>query len=312
MIIAKRIIKDYGELRAVSEVDFEIKAGECIGLLGLNGAGKSTLLRMLACLLTPTSGTITVDGVDVTGDSEVVRRKIGYLPEEPPLYTEMTVEAFLEFVARLRKVPENLVKNRVATVVAQCQIGDKLDSRIETLSYGYKKRVGIAQAIVHQPPLVILDEPVAGLDPAQIVEMREMVKGLRGSHTVILSSHILTEISQTCDRLLIMHQGKVVASGTEEELSGRKAGATVLTVLIKGDRAAAESAVRALRPDLVSAASGLEPGTVLLTVEASSDIRAEVSRAVVQAGLGLLGLERKEDLLESIFLKLTGRGERKS
>jgi len=153
---------------------------------------------------------------------------------------------------------------------------------------------------------------VAGLDPAQIVEMREMVKGLRGSHTVILSSHILTEISQTCDRLLIMHQGKVVASGTEEELSGRKAGATVLTVLIKGDRAAAESAVRALRPDLVSAASGLEPGTVLLTVEASSDIRAEVSRAVVQAGLGLLGLERKEDLLESIFLKLTGRGERKS
>jgi ABC-2 type transport system ATP-binding protein len=311
-IIAKNLSKEYGELRAVEDVSFTVAQGECVGLLGLNGAGKTTLLRMLSCLLTPTSGNVTVDGADVADDSQAVRRRIGFLPEVPPLYGEMTVERFLAFAARLRGVPKGLVAGRVAETAKRCQVEHVLGQPIETLSYGYKKRVGIAQAVVHNPPLVILDEPIAGLDPAQIVEMRELIRALRGAHTVLLSSHILGEISQTCDRILVMHQAKIVAQGSEAELSASVGQGQGLVLQVRGERALAEQTLAKVAGVERVAVSGASDGVVHLRVTARGDVRAEVSRAVVGAGLGLLSLTRSLQGLEAVFLELTGTREGKS
>jgi ABC-2 type transport system ATP-binding protein len=307
MIIASELVKDYGELRAVDEVSFEIRQGECIGLLGLNGAGKTTLLRIMSCLLTPTSGSVKVDGADVTRESETVRKKIGFLPEEPPLYGEMTVGKFLEFAARLRGVPRTDVGGRVQDAARRCRVDEVIDQRIETLSYGYKKRVGIAQAVVHRPPLLILDEPIAGLDPAQIVDMRDLVHGLRGEHTVVLSSHILNEISQTCDRILVMQKGRVVASGSEEELSAGMGAGKRVNVRVRGKKDQVEDALKGVE-GVKSWELSETDGTVRALITSEKDRRAEISRVLVQAGLDLIEIGRPEGELESVFLKLTGEG----
>jgi ABC-2 type transport system ATP-binding protein len=312
MITTTNLIKDFGDLRAVDDVSFDIQQGECVGLLGLNGAGKTTLLRIIACLLTPTGGRMTVDGADVDTAPELIRRRIGYLPEEPPLYGEMTVQRFLTFVARLRQVPSDQVAYRVSEAARQCQLQGVLHQSIETLSYGYRKRVGIAQAIVHRPPLVILDEPIAGLDPAQIVEMRDMVRGLSGEHTVVLSSHILTEISQTCDRILVMHRGRIVASGTEDELSAGLRGEFRLAVQVRGEREAVRKALEGVEGISSFKVTGEKDDVIVLEVRTGEDIRAELSRALVQGDLGLLELSRQADKLESIFLNLTGTEETES
>ena len=307
MIIANELVKDYGELRAVDEVSFEIRQGECIGLLGLNGAGKTTLLRIMSCLLTPTSGSVKVDGADVTRESEAVRKKIGFLPEEPPLYGEMTVGRFLEFAARLRGVPRTDVGGRVQDAARRCRVEEVIDQRIETLSYGYKKRVGIAQAVVHRPPLLILDEPIAGLDPAQIVDMRDLVHGLRGEHTVVLSSHILTEISQSCDRILVMQKGRVVASGSEEELTAGLGAGKRVNVRVRGKKEQVEGALKGVE-GVKSWELTETDGTIRALVTSEKDRRAEISRVLVQAGLDLIEIGRPEGELESVFLKLTGEG----
>lgn len=309
MIRTNHLSKLFGTFRAVEDVSVEIGQGECVGLLGLNGAGKTTLLRMLTCLLAPTSGSASVDGEDVGEDSFGVRRRIGFLPEVPPLYGEMDVGAFLGFVAKLRGVTAAEVAERVDRAVQRCQLGRVRDQRIDTLSFGFKKRVGIAQAIVHQPPLVVLDEPIAGLDPAQIVEMRELIRSLAGQHTILLSSHILTEISQTCDRILVMHRGRIAAQGTEDELLGALSQQYKLRVRVSGDRDQAEQILAGL--------DGIEDKTPLVDgeegvgwqVSAKQDVRAALAKAMVEAGLGLLELAPARDDLESVFLRLTGGQE---
>jgi ABC-2 type transport system ATP-binding protein len=311
MIVARELTKNYGWLKAVDDVNFEIAQGECVGLLGLNGAGKTTLLRILSTLLTPTSGKVTVDGTDVVRTPEEVRRRIGFLPEEPPLYGEMTVRNFLEFTARLRKVPGDQVADRVAEAGKRSQVEEVFDQHIETLSYGYKKRVGIAQAVIHRPPLVILDEPIAGLDPAQIVEMRDLVRGLRGEHTVVLSSHILTEISQTCDRILVMHRGRIVAAGSENQLLAGLGRGMRLSVQVAGTREQVEEVLQRVHGLKSFKIVREDDGVLDLEMNADSDQRVEVSRALVHGGLGLMGLARKDDI-ESIFLQLTGGREAES
>jgi ABC-2 type transport system ATP-binding protein len=305
MLEAKHLTKVFADFRAVDDISFEIGQGQCIGLLGLNGAGKTTLLRMLACLLSPTSGTARVDGADVTEDSLGVRRRIGFLPENPPLYGEMPVDRFLAFAARLRGVAEAEVEGRVSEALRRCQLEAVAGQTIETLSYGYKKRVGIAQAIVHAPPLVLLDEPIAGLDPAQIVEMRALIRALSGAHTLLLSSHILTEISQTCDRILVMHKGRIAAQGREDELT-RKARLGV-KLRVKGSREKLEAAVRGL-PGVQGLTLGESQGDILeARLECQDDVRPAVAAAVVGAGLGLLELTEASLALEAVFLSLTGQ-----
>jgi len=305
MISVKNLTKDYGDTRAVDEVTFTIDPGECIGLLGLNGAGKTTLLRMLSCLLTPTAGEILVAGEDVVEDSLSVRGKIGFLPENPPLYPEMSVGRYLAFAARLRGVPAPSAEARVLEAARRCQVDHKLDQSIETLSYGFRKRVGIAQAIIHQPPLVILDEPIAGLDPKQIVEMRELVRSLRGAHTVVLSSHNLPEVSQTCDRILVMHHARIVDQGSGEDLADRVGRGRGLHVQVRGGRDAVHKVLEGA-PGVNSVKFQDEAdGAVTFELSCKSDVRAEVAKAVVTAGLGLLSLSKVELGLESVFLKLT-------
>ncbi len=310
MITAKNLSKIFGDIRAVDEVSFEIASGESIGLLGLNGAGKTTLLRIMSCLLTPSAGGMSVDGADVVEDSEKVRPRIGYLPEDPPLYGEMSVRSFLEFVARLRKVPDENVMDRVSEAIGKCQLDQVSEQIIETLSYGYRKRVGIAQAIVHKPPLVILDEPIAGLDPAQIVEMRDLVRSLRGEHTIVVSSHILGEISQTCDRIFVIHKGRIQVSGSEQELMSQLKRNWSFSLQVRAERDKIQNVLSAIRGIVDTNWFGKPiDGTENLQITAQEDIRAEVARALVRADLDLLEMTQKKDMLESIFLEVTGQKE---
>jgi ABC-2 type transport system ATP-binding protein len=313
MIKTNHLSKYYGTFRAADDVSIEIAQGECVGLLGLNGAGKTTLLRMLTCLLTPTAGSASIDGLDVSESSFQVRRRIGFLPESPPLYGEMAVDRFLAFAARLRRVPSADVEQNVRHTISRCQLADVATQAIETLSWGFKKRVGIAQALVHQPPLVVLDEPIAGLDPAQIVEMRELIKTLRGEHTILLSSHILGEISQTCDRILVMHAGRIAAQGTENELVGSFAENRRLRITVLGDHEKVGQVLTSLAGagelQIIAAPEAGVEGPLTLELGVTDDIRSDVARALVGAGLDLLELQELHDDLESVFLRLTGKRE---
>ncbi|HET7538477.1 MAG TPA: ABC transporter ATP-binding protein, partial [Polyangiaceae bacterium] len=256
MIEIQELYKYYGDRRAIGPLSTRIAQGEVIGLLGLNGAGKTTTLRILACDLLPTSGSVRVAGVDVVERPDEVRAKVGYLPDRPPLYDDMTVHEYLSYAARLRNVPASNVKKRVADVAELTEIGDVANQMIGSLSHGFKQRVGIAQAIVHGPELVVLDEPISGLDPVQIMEMRELVRGLRGAHTVVLSSHILTEISETCDRILVINDGKIAWSGTETELSATLEQGLRIALTVRASGASAAGAADKARAAL-SALSGV-------------------------------------------------------
>src|SRR3954453_16933214 len=251
MIQAERLTKYYGDHAAIRDLAFTIERGEVIGFLGLNGAGKSTTLKVLGCVLLPTSGRVTIDGFDVVRDPHEIPKRIGFLPDTPPLYNEMTVSAYLAFVAELRGVPFGEVAARVADVEEKTGLRQVHDQIIGTLSHGYRQRVGLAQAIVHNPQLLILDEPTSGLDPVQIVEMRNLIRNLRGAHTPLLSSHNLPEIHQTCDRLLVIQNGEIVAQDTEEDLAkrlgGASGGAIELEITGAGQRAPVDAALAALR-----------------------------------------------------------------
>ena len=210
MIRVQGLTKYYGHHAAIRDLAFQIERGEVIGFLGLNGAGKTTTLKILGCVLLPTSGHVTIDDLDVVANPHEVRKRIGFLPDAPPLYEEMTVGAYLSFVAQLRGVSAQAAPGRVQTAEEQMALREVHREIISSLSHGFRQRLGVAQALVHNPALVILDEPNSGLDPAQIVEMRALIKNLRGAHTILISSHILSEISQTCDRLLIIQEGEIV------------------------------------------------------------------------------------------------------
>jgi ABC-2 type transport system ATP-binding protein len=306
MIEVHKLTKYFGERAAIRDLDFTIAKGEVVGFLGLNGAGKTTTLRILGCLLMPTSGTVSIDGLEVTVSPYEIRQKIGFLPDVPPLYTEMTVGAYLAFAARLRKVTGKDVAARVTEAEEKTALREVHGQVIGELSHGFRQRVGLAQAIVHKPALLILDEPSAGLDPAQIVEMRSLLRGLRGEHTVLISSHFLSEISQTCDRLLVIHNGELVGQGSEDEVAKAMGhGETTLEVEVAGDPVGIADRLTSIpgvaRADKRKAA---EASTVyrLATV---SDVRAEIARIVVGAGWDLLRLEKNASRLESIFMDLT-------
>ena len=314
MIQVEGLTKYYGAQAAIRDLTFHIDKGEVIGFLGLNGAGKSTTLRVLGCVLLPTAGRVEIDGFDVTRDPHEIRKRIGFLPDTPPLYNEMTVAGYLRFVAELRGVPSADAATRVDRVCEQTALGDVADDTIGTLSHGYRQRVGVAQALVHNPSLLILDEPTSGLDPVQIVEMRQLIRSLRGAHTILLSSHILSEISQTCDRLLVIQAGEIVAQGSEQELA-KRLGVSGTTITIDV-RASAEKAAAAIakvegagKLDFVPTPDGAG-GTV--TVEGEEALVPKLVRALVAADIDVTRVDQNATRqLENIFLRLTRSGPAK-
>jgi len=309
MIQVEGLTKYYGERAAIRDLAFSIGKGEVVGFLGLNGAGKSTTLKVLGCVLLPTSGRVRIDGFDVVESPHDIRRRIGYLPDTPPLYDEMTVGDYLAFVARLRGVAKAQTAARVQEAEERTALTHVHAEPIRALSHGYRQRVGVAQALVHKPALLILDEPSSGLDPVQIVEMRALIRSLRGEHTVLVSSHILAEISQTCDRLLVIQAGELVAQGTEAELAQRSGSSGLVVVELRGPVEKAQAVLAGLEGVRGVRVESEQEGIVTLHVEASPELRPVLARALVLADLELLRLERGTERLESIFLKLMHQKE---
>jgi len=306
MIVVDNVSKYYGAHCAVADLTFEIREGECIGFLGLNGAGKSTTLRLLSCLLLPTTGRITVRGLDVVQSPHAIRKFIGYLPDTPPLYAEMTVSEYLIFAGRLRGLTGPDLQKRFTRVLGVCQLENVANSPISMLSHGYRQRVGIAQAIIHGPALLILDEPIQGLDPVQIVEMRNMIAELRGEHTILLSTHILTEIERTCDRIMMMHNGRIAAEGTEDELAARMSQSRRLELEVRGEEHALRTALAGIPEVTDLQLTKVADGALKATLRVDDAAREKVSSAVVRAGLGLCSMHAASTGLEAIFLDLSG------
>jgi len=311
MIRATNLSKSYGAKRALSNVSFEINDGETVGFLGLDGAGKTTALRILACDLRPSAGSIEIGGVDGVADPHEVRKRIGFLPEHPPLYQDMTVLDYLKFAGELRGMSRAQVKRRLPDVLEITDLGEVSEDVIGTLSHGFRQRVGVAQAIIHQPKFLILDEPTRGLDPVQIVEMRNLIHDLKQNHTVLISSHILTEISQTCDRLLVLGKGKLLGSGSENELAASESEIRQITVTV---RAPSGDDPRATIRKVLEAVTGVKSvadpyeqgGGLSYTLSTTKDCRAEVSRAIVEAKLDLIQLAYSRSELENTFIRLVG------
>jgi ABC-2 type transport system ATP-binding protein len=306
MITVEGLTHHYGERRAIEDIRFQIAKNEIVGFLGLNGAGKSTTLRILAGLLVPSAGSVVIDGVDLVSAGAASRSRIGYLPEDPPLYREMTVREFVAYCGELKGMDAATVRSRLDDVLRLTQLTHVQHRVIQELSHGYRKRVGIAQAIIHKPSLVILDEPISGLDPRQIVEMRQVIRALATDCTVLISSHILGEISETCDRILVLAGGKLVAQGTEAELAARAgADGARLTLLVRGRAAAIEASLATL-----ASVSGHDKheeagGVWRLHVSLRADDREALVAALVQGGVGVRKLVEDEGELEQIFLGLT-------
>jgi ABC-2 type transport system ATP-binding protein len=305
MIEVRDLSRYYGKTPALRDVSFDIADKQIVGVLGLNGAGKSTLLRILAGMLLPSMGSVKVDGVDAVDAPDSLRSRIGFLPETPPLYPAMRVREFLRWCGQVKGRRAADIDARLDGVLARCGIAHMADRVIDTLSHGYRKRVGIAQAIIHDPKLVILDEPVSGLDPAQIVEMRRVLRGLKESCTVLVSSHILSEISQTCDRILVIHDGRIVADGTEDELAHRLGARSRLALTLRGNRGVVESVFGSLDGIGTWAWGPDAGGTRRVDVELDRDIREELAGALVEAGVGLRRMVEVENELEQMFLGVT-------
>jgi ABC-2 type transport system ATP-binding protein len=310
MIEVEQLSKVYGTTAAIQDVNFSVEPGEILGFLGPNGAGKTTTMRILTGYLPATSGTARVAGFDVHDDSMSVRERIGYLPETPPLYPEMTVESFLYFVARLKHIPAGDRAQRVYTAMRRCNVLEKRDTLIRKLSKGFRQRVGIAQAIVHDPAVIILDEPTVGLDPRQIIDVRNLIRSLAGDHTIILSTHILPEVSVTCDRVTIINQGSVVATNTPDQLVAQLHQGMDYRLELEGDFDAVRPAVQAL-----SAVKSVEPfelsdrtsryGVRIQLEENQADPGADIAAIVTGNGLRLYELRRSQASLEDVFLQLT-------
>lgn len=306
MIQVTGLTRRYGSVLAVSDLSFSIKEGEIVGFLGPNGAGKTTTMNMLTGCLRPSAGTIMLGGFDIDTDAAEARKKIGYLPETPPLYPDMTVEEYLDFVYRLKqcKLPQEEHIRQVCTMVGLTDVYGRI---IRNLSKGYRQRVGLAQALIGNPDILILDEPTVGLDPKQIIEIRETIRSLGQNHTVILSSHILPEVQAVCDRILVIHHGKIVADGTSAELSERMEGAEQLDMTIEGEPAGVLSTLRAV-PGVAEAVVTQEDGKksiYRITAEPDADIRHSVFDALSQNHMPILSMQQVELSLEDIFLELT-------
>ncbi|MCH2277421.1 MAG: ABC transporter ATP-binding protein [Vicinamibacterales bacterium] len=307
MIEVQHLTKTYGSVTAVDDISFRVEPGEIVGLLGPNGAGKTTTMRVLTGYIPATEGKALIAGFDVFEQPIDAKQRTGYLPETPPLYPEMTVREYLTFVARIKGVSRVDRERRVEASMERTRVDDRADSHCGKLSKGYRQRVGLAQAILHNPDVLILDEPTAGLDPKQIIETRELIKSLAGDHTIILSTHILPEVSQTCERVVIIHRGRVVAEGTPDDLTARLRSTETISLQIDTSGADPTSALMAidgvtgvrLNSDLASVV-----GAEVETVQ-GRDLRRDLAHTVVTNGWGLLELRSIRMSLEDIFLHLT-------
>ena len=304
MIEVKNLTKYYGKRLALDEVSFNVEKGEIVGFLGPNAAGKTTTMRILAGYLAPTRGNVTIAGYDILSHSLDARRQIGYLPESVPLYTDMSIRGYLEFHAKLRGVAGPKLRARLDDVIEKCHLGEYEDVLIGKLSKGYKQRVGIAQAIVHEPQVLILDEPTIGIDPIQIASTRQLIKQLGGDHTVILSTHILPEVSMTCQRVIILDRGKIAAEDKIENLTSIVSGVKSIRVEVQGDTKKISDRLRQIKG--ISRVRYQAPHFIV-EYPANLDLRSKISEAIVQGGFTLLSFESQEMSLEEVFLKLTTR-----
>ena len=312
MIKVEGLTKRYARNIAVDDISFEVEKGQIVGFLGPNGAGKTTTMRVLTCFLPPSSGTATVAGFDVLKDPQEVKKRIGYLPETPPLYPEMEVIEYLTFVGRIKGIASGDIKARVDEVVGRCALGEVRDKLIGKLSKGYRQRVGIAQAIIHNPDVLILDEPTSGLDPKQIIEIRDLLKALAGEHTIILSTHILSEVENSCDRVIIISQGKLVAQDSVANLTNRLRGAEAVRLEVEASAGQPTAAEIQGRLEQVAGVSRVvmkdeKDGRIAFEIESlqGRQIRSELARGVVNAGWNLSELRPVGISLEDIFLQLT-------
>jgi len=312
MIKVEGLTKRYARTVAVDNISFEVEKGQIVGFLGPNGAGKTTTMRVLTCFLPPTEGTATVAGFDVQEHPIEVKRRIGYLPESPPLYPEMDVTGYLEFTGKLKGIPSADIKKRVDEVLGKCAIGDVRDKLIGKLSKGYRQRVGLAQAIIHNPDVLILDEPTSGLDPKQIIEIRELLKSLAGNHTIILSTHILSEVEHSCQRVIIISQGKLVAIDSVANLTNRLRGSESVALEVEAAGGSPNPSDVQLRLEQVAGVRSVvmkdsKDGRLIFEVESlqGRQIRADLARSVVNAGWNLSELRPVGLSLEEVFLQLT-------
>ena len=312
MITVQELTKRYARNTAVDHVSFEVQRGQIVGFLGPNGAGKTTTMRMLTCFMPPTSGTATVAGFDVLEQPLEVKKRIGYLPETPPLYPEMETSEYLTYVGKLKGLAGQDLRKRVDYVCERCSVVDVKHKLLGKLSKGYRQRVGLAQAIIHNPDVLILDEPTAGLDPKQINETRDLIKGLAGDHTIILSTHILPEVEQTCQQVVIINKGKLVTTDSVENLQKRARGAESMVIEVAGrngalDATEVQSQLRQIGGLSQVTLRQVRPTGVTFEIEGQKGfVRGDLARAVVQAGWDLNELRSSAMSLEEVFLQLTG------
>jgi ABC-2 type transport system ATP-binding protein len=288
-------------------VDFSVATGEILGFLGPNGAGKTTTMRILAGYIPATTGTARIAGFDVHEKSLEVRQRIGYLPENPPLYPDMTVEGFLTFVASIKGIPPGDRRSKVDSAIERCQLTEKRKVLIHKLSKGYKQRVGIAQAIVHDPPVIILDEPTIGLDPKQIIEVRHLIKSLANQHTIILSTHILPEVSMTCDRVTIINRGKIIATNTPDNLLSELTGNTGYQLEIEGNTDQVDSLLKqitGITQVIINPLENQSRSTIEIKTDSTQELGREIANQLVNNGLGLYEMRRTRATLEDVFLNL--------
>lgn len=307
MVEVKNLTKCYGNIKAVDDISFTVETGEVLGFLGPNGAGKSTTMNMITGYISSTSGTVTIDGSEILEDPKETKKKIGYLPEIPPLYLDMTVRKYLEFMFDLKKVklPKNEHIDEVMRLVGISQQENRI---IKNLSKGFRQRVGFAQALLGNPPVLILDEPTVGLDPKQIIEIRKLIKSLGKKHTVIFSSHVLSEISATCDRIIVISNGKIVADAKTDELSTAVSGEEKLALQIEGSSADIVSAIKKI-PAVIRISKGQTMSNnvtkYMVEYEKGKDIRRDVFSAMSRIGCPILNMQSGNETLEDMFLKLT-------
>jgi len=318
MIKVEHLTKRYDNFVAVRSIDFEVEKGQIVGFLGPNGAGKTTTMRILTCFMPPSEGTATVAGYDVLTNPMEVKKRIGYLPEAPPLYPEMEVSEYLTFVGKLKGISSADLPRRVREVEERCAVTDVADKLISKLSKGYRQRVGLAQAIIHNPEVLILDEPTSGLDPKQIHETRELIRSLAGEHTIILSTHILSEVEQTCDHVIIISKGQMVAKDSVSNLTSRLRGQATIALEIEPRTGSLDDAEVMARLQQVAGVSKVitresRVGRHDFEVEAQpgQDVRAELARTVVNAGWNLNELRAAALSLEEVFLELTASEKEK-
>lgn len=310
VITVQNLRKEYGEFEALKGISFDVPKGQIVGFLGPNGAGKSTTMKILTCFMSASEGSVTVDGLDAYSESTAVKAKIGYLPESTPLYSDMIAYEYLEYVAAMRGIAASEHEERIRNVAATCGLKTFIGQEIGTLSKGQRQRVGLAQALIHDPPILILDEPTSGLDPNQIVEIRSLIRSLGKDRTIILSTHNLPEVMETCDRLIVIHQGEIVADGTAQELEEREATNPQVFLTIRGDSVDGDPLRNAIAQLDGVAAVRCTPGieqrwTATIETNGSEDIRPALFRLAVEQKWELIELKRDALDLEGIFRKLT-------